>query len=272
MDDGKLIEYQNILNSILVKFKDYAEKKDIKFFLIGGTLLGAIRHHGFIPWDDDIDIMIKREEYNKLLRCAAESPFIDEEHRYKILVPCSTQNYYYPFIKIVDTKTIIKEKNISNKFLIGAFVDVFCLDYWPEKTLDSKILLKKNRFYVNANKIIIGGSYQDVKFKMLEVVARPIRKIFNLLNKDSSYWCSKMISLAKYNRGNYAGNVMFPCGLKDRYPAEWFNEFIEGEFEKEQYMIPKEYDKILTYFYGDYMTLPSEENRVAHSPEIMYLD
>lgn len=101
-------EIQSLELNILKSFKTFAQKNNIIYYLCGGTLLGAIRHKGFIPWDDDIDICIPRNSYNKLIKLVKENRYI-ENTAYKFYLPLD-DNYIYPYIKIVDTNTIVSVK------------------------------------------------------------------------------------------------------------------------------------------------------------------
>ena len=123
------------------------------------------------------------------------------------------------------------------------------------------------------NQLMIGGNYRVFKYKCMEILAAPVRAIFNLLGMNSEYWCKKILSLDKYQSGTHMGNICWPNTLeKEYYKAEWFNESIKVAFEDAICDIPKDYDAILTHFYGDYMTVPPEEKRIRHDPEAYYRD
>ena len=113
---------------ILIAFHEYCIRHSLKYFLSDGTLLGAVRHKGFIPWDDDIDISMIDNQYDRLLEFAKKEPFLDEEKRYRFLLPAELPNFY-PFIKVVDTSTIAYEKDIDRQYAIGLWVDVFRLSH-----------------------------------------------------------------------------------------------------------------------------------------------
>lgn len=265
-------EYQGVLLNSLKTFQKYCAENNIQVFLGGGSALGAVRHKGFIPWDDDIDLYIYKKDFNKLKALVEQNPYIDAEKRYKLLLPAVKPNYY-PFFKVVDTKTICYERNISRKYAIGVWIDVFCLSYWAETTEKAEKQFKKQQFYKAMNKLVIGGNYSQGKYKRMEFVAAPARVILLLLGMNSEYWCRKIVALDKYTSGKFVGDVCWPLAFeKERYKSEWFDELIDMPFEDTVCKIAKNYDEILTNFYGDYMTMPPMEKRVRHDPEAYYID
>ncbi|MBP5237016.1 MAG: LicD family protein [Clostridia bacterium] len=265
-------EYQHILLGILKAFSGYCAENGVKLLLCGGTALGAVRHGGFIPWDDDIDLYIDREGFEKLTGLAGEDPYIDGEKRYKIMLPAVFPSVN-PFFNVVDCSTVAYQKNISKKYAAGVWIDVFCLSFWADNEKEARRQYRLNRFYRNMNKIIIGGNYRDRKYRILEAFAFPVRGLLLLLGMNSEYWCRKMMALDRYRSGEYVGNICWPDGFeKERYRAEWFAEDEDILFEDLHCRIAKGYDSILKNFYGDYMTPPPEDKRVRHDPEAFYLD
>ncbi|MCR4682632.1 MAG: LicD family protein [Clostridiales bacterium] len=265
-------EYQHILLGILKAFSGYCAENGVKLLLCGGTALGAVRHGGFIPWDDDIDLYIDREGFEKLTGLAGEDPYIDGEKRYKIMLPAVFPSVN-PFFNVVDCSTVAYQKNVSKKYAAGIWIDVFCLSFWADNEKEARRQYRLNRFYRNMNKIIIGGNYRDRKYRILEAFAFPVRGLLLLLGMNSEYWCRKMMALDRYRSGEYVGNICWPDGFeKERYRAEWFAEDEDILFEDLHCRIAKGYDSILKNFYGDYMTPPPEDKRVRHDPEAFYLD
>ena len=141
--ENKLVfeEIREIQNQILKKFDQYCTIKGYQYCLWAGTLLGAIRHKGHIPWDDDVDIAMPRSDYERLLSDFKNNP-IDGV---RLVSFKSCKNYYYPFAKLSDNCSQMKEKNIKQQDY-GVFVDVFPLDTIQQTTSAGKIAIKKCRF------------------------------------------------------------------------------------------------------------------------------
>lgn len=238
---------------ILKYINDFCKKNNIEYFLAYGTLIGAIRHRGFIPWDDDIDIVIKRKDYERFRKL-----FTDTEN-YKILDIENNEDYYYPFVKIVDTRTKVIEKDFKDIDDLGVWVDVFPLDNYSSRYTN------KNKIEILKKKLLVSRSKTFLKSK------NKIKNVF----KFGAYCLMKNKNPRKYgieinNEGkkvSVSGShlcVMFTPNIsKNIFETEWYKKSIEWEFEGNKFSIPKEYDKILSSYYGDYMKLPAEENRVS---------
>ena len=254
--------------NILKAFKKYCEEHNLKFFLVGGTLLGAIRHKGFIPWDDDIDIGMLRDDYNKLSRLVKTDPYIDDKKRYKVLIPLE-KDYIYPQIKIIDDYTIAYEKNIKREYATGLWVDVFPYDYGADTREEAKKLSKKNHFYKKFFQVGIAGEL-SLKKKILRAIAYPFYKL--VTKGDYTYWVKKILNVPTSYPTKLVGDVIWIYDDRDMYPREWFDDenLILMDFEGDKFYVTKYYDEYLTQFYGDYMKLPKEEDRVFHGFECYY--
>ena len=241
---------------MLITFADICDKLGLKYYLIGGTLIGAIRHKGFIPWDDDIDVGMFREDYEKFLETAPsllpENLFL--QHIY------SEPEYLMPFAKIRNSNTTFIESSV-NKYNInhGIYIDIFPIDYYPE---DLKL-----RNYINSKKanydrrIICQFNHQrkqsykyKIKSLMYMLKYPSIRTVVK--KRDNLYK-----SVPKSNKvANFGG----AWGEKEIVPVDWYGDGVFVEFEGHKFNAPSEYHKFLTQVYGDYMTLPPVEQRVTH--------
>lgn len=245
---------------ILSKCIDVCSKLEIPFFLMGGTLLGAVRHGGFIPWDDDIDIGMYRSDYERFLR---EAPAMLPEGLF-LQTYTSDPGYLLNFAKLRDSCTTFIQwvyKDIPMNH--GVYIDIFPLDYYPDDTLKGRILLLKKKCL---DQRIMTGMYlpELQQESMLKRLARkllrfPYRK---LSLHDAMEAREKLYTSVKESGwlANYGG----AWGRREVVPAKWFAGGHKISFEGMEVLAPQEYDKWLTQVYGDYMTLPPEEKRVSH--------
>lgn len=251
---------------ILIEVDRICRKHNIRYYLVGGTLLGAIRHKGFIPWDDDIDIAMVRKDYERFKEIALQE--MNKKYFYQDL---DTDPYYgntYAKIRINNTK-YIEKVNSNNKAHCGIFIDIFPIDYYNEKykftfkriLFYRMMLLLKTKTKIDANTLVKKIELLILKIaKTFYTKEKLIKKINQLINKCSQ-GTSNMISYST----NYFN--------KTHYLEKWYDEVIDLEFENHKFMGTKYYDEYLTYVYGDYMELPPIEKRVTHSVvEIEYDD
>ena len=115
---------------LLKEIDRICRKYRIQYMLDSGTLLGAVRHKGFIPWDDDIDICMLRDDYEKLIKLVKDSRTLEGRPDLQFCLPLD-DNYVYPFMKIVNRNTIVYEKDLQHRFLLGVWLDIFPMDVWP---------------------------------------------------------------------------------------------------------------------------------------------
>ncbi len=249
---GKLENIQRILLGYLLDVDRICKKHKIKYFLGGGTLLGAIRHNGFIPWDDDADIMMLREDYDKFLKVAqAELPptlFLQTSY--------TDKHCHYPFakIRINDTMYATYYSKAHTGMNNGLAFDIFSHDQTANSKLGKKLhlqftLLVRSMIFNkwNKRKTDNGHKVQSFFANILKAITPiPVSewmqyKLFNIFNKRSD---------AKYLYDGMGRNI-----YKGDFPKYYLDEAIEWEFEGYKFPIPKEYDKYLRYLYGDYTQL-----------------
>lgn len=256
MHEVDMAELKKIQLEILDNVKKFCDEKGISYWLDCGTLLGAVRHKGYIPWDDDIDIGMLRNDYERFIK-----EYNDEKHRYKCCTINNTKGFYYSFAKIVDTKTELYEPSKKKGRKIGIYIDIFAYDNAPtEKEELEKMYDRVDRMATWYRRRVTPNHTTGTLAK--RIVGWIVRHILCIL-PISFYRDRWMDSIKKYINveTGYVGN--FTSDSRILCDKSIFDEFVDLEFEGKQYKAPKRYDEWLKAFYGDYMQLPPEEKRVS---------
>lgn len=237
---------------VLQKFHDFCELHSLTYYLVYGTLLGAIRHNGFIPWDDDVDVGMPREDYEKFIKL-----FLAESNKhlpFKLAIPSNTPNYYLPFAKLFDSRFPISESKTRKPCLLGPWIDIFPLDNMPEDYTKATKLFRHVKKINKLNSIRnVKSSSNGIKRILRESMAAILRLLpreylLNELNYISSRYHSDTFS--KY----VCVVVLGVYGTKEIMPSVWFQNRELHHFENRKFYIPTRYHDILTNLYGDYMT------------------
>ena len=246
------------VKSVEIAILDYIDMtckaNGLQYYLSYGTLLGAVRHKGFIPWDDDIDIYMRRPDYDKFIELSRNT----EQTQYKVLERNSAPDYYYEFAKVVDIRTgIISKNNLREIQDEGVWVDIFPLDRLPKA---HKLVKRIINAFVAMRILSVYQSFPKGKFSKalfpFWCVARLIGPRFFLAITDR---------MAKAGRGEKYVGYMCSMGVsKYFFPLKWCDDIVEVDFEGKKYPAFREYDGYLRFQYGDYMQLPPEEKRVSH--------
>ena len=249
------IEEAKKLELDILDFIDsFCKEHGINYCINYGTLIGAIRHKGFIPWDDDIDLSMTRENYEKFIQL-----FSEKQSRYKLLSLETDDQYFNNFIKIVDPTTKIIDTRNTKTYDSGVFIDIFPMDTFNDsKVVD--ICYKLESFKLlsfSKHKNIV---YGDSKLKDL------IRSFFWFIFRPISprYFASqieKQIQKYRVKDGKYIAFIPSKFKEKEVFAKEVFEDLIEVPFENLMLSAPKQYDAILKQYYGDYMTFPPKEKQ-----------
>ena len=253
MKEIEIEEMKALQLEMLQKIDHFCKEKGIKYYLTAGTLIGAVRHKGYIPWDDDIDIMMLRKDYDKFLRSFNGSV------KYLVVgAPELDWNYYAPYANVYDERTLLIEKEISHRGQeIGVKIDVFPFDDLPQ----SEIVYTLTRRFSNALNIIrhFGSPSQmdrSVKIKKIVNSFFPYRIVQRLIH---------IIATSKI--GGESNDVFlrtFDITKPMRADKNWFGQGKYVPFEQYYFPIPDNADEYLKIRYGNYMKLPTEEERVPH--------
>ena len=257
-------EYKHRVLNVLIKIDQICRANDIHYMICYGTLLGAVRHKGFIPWDDDIDIVMFREDYYKLADFILAHP----EYNLNYIDIYNRKDTIYYCAKVCDAQTVVKESRFKPVDGYGAFVDIFPLDYLPDNEMKRRRYKRQalhwERIVQHSSKISTSKGrniYHSFLIKCSYVYAH----CFNtgkMIQKMHSVFMSKDDIPTEY--------IGVPYGT--HFCASDFCETTELEFEGHLFYAPYEYDRILKTSYGDYMKLPPENQRVSHYVECYLLE
>lgn len=267
---GKLDKVQQILLGYLLEIDRICKKHNIKYFLAGGTLLGAIRHHGFIPWDDDADVMMLREDYDKFQSVVQE----ELPDNIFLQLPHTEKGNYNPFTKLRINNTMFATE-FTGHFLNmhnGIFFDVLSHDKtgqhkWSQKLhLMATMLTRSIVFNKWGDTDIKGGGAHPIICKIVDHAKYLIPMRFALWAQN---FC---LTFFKNKKSDYLYDGMGRNLKRGAFPAKWLEEAVYVDFEGYKFPVPKEYDKYLTYLYGDYMQMiPVSQRRTSHSIVLMDL-
>lgn len=243
---------------LLQNFIQICKDNDLRYFLLGGSCLGAVRHKGYIPWDDDIDVGMPRSDYEKFLMIAQQ-----KLPDYVFVQTHDTDiNYPHGFAKLRNSNTTFIESSVKNLNVNhGIYIDIFPLD----GTYANKFRYKMQLLKIQLLSKSISRVFSLHKGRSLrESVLRTISFIYA---PSVNYAINKREKLMKKVNFDDATIVANWCGAwaeKEIMPKSYFADGTTASFDGIEVVIPKEYDQYLTRMYGDYMELPPEEKRVSH--------
>ena len=262
-------EMQAVELEILKVLSNICEEQGLDYFIMYGTLLGAVRHKGFIPWDDDLDIMMKRADYDKLVQYLIEHE--EELMPYKLFSPYNNPEYPFMIGRFCDTRYKYEGNNEIDCGM-GIFVDIYPLDGCGKSMKEVNLkgnyfrylssmcfLASRKHFFVDHE---LYSSKKDIKMTIIKVPLFVIAKTLGI--KHYLKKLEKLISKYRYEDNEYVGPTTWMSNYKkDIMKKEWVDETVFIDFEGEKFRAPKEYEKILKHKYGDYMKMPPKEKQVA---------
>lgn len=262
-------EMQAVELEILKVLSGICEEQGLDYFLMYGTLLGAVRHKGFIPWDDDLDIMMKRADYDKLIAYLMEHE--EELMPYKLFSPYNNPEYPFMLARFCDTRYKYVANNEKDCGM-GLFVDIYPLDgagkNWKEVKLKGNyyrylssmcFLASRERFFVDHEEY---SSKKSIKQTLIKAPLFVIAKTLGY--KHYFKKLEKLVGRHPYDKCDFVGPTTWQSDYKrDVMKKEWVDETVFIDFEDGRFRVPKEYGKVLKHKYGDYMKLPPKEKQVA---------
>lgn len=259
-------ELKSLQLEILKEVSNFCDKQGYKYFLAYGTLLGAIRHKGYIPWDDDIDIMMPRDDYNAFLKS-----FNGYSGNLVVYAPEIDANYYAPYANVCDIRTILVEPHLNYRNIeVGVKIDIFPLDYVPSnKDNYARICKESTRLnQIRSVKVSKLSYYHGItRLKLLVKKILFLRYCFPKVQKDIIDLCNRSNSMSDRKIIDVISFITIP---NRRFPGEILCESENVPFEQFSFKVPKDYDTCLKCLFGDYMRLPPENKRIAHHGFLAY--
>lgn len=239
---------------ILKSIDLFCVKNNIKYFLCGGSCIGAIRHNGFIPWDDDIDVAMPREDFDFFVH-----HFFGEHYR---VFTSKDKKYFFPFCKVSDIRTTIQEKNSDSIPGMGVFVDVFPIDGLGNdfnKAVNTVLKNQKSFFKIykgtwKIQSILKPKNFFRLLCKIRSTVFR--KRMLNNLEKTC-----KGIS---FDKSEYCGVAFGFYGKKEVMKKDYYIDYKLVQFENYMFRVPIGYDCYLKTMYGNYLELPPKEKQKTH--------
>ncbi len=249
----KLLEHKEIqlaLLEILKEIDAFCQEKGLRYSLAYGTLLGAVRHKGFIPWDDDIDLLMPRSDFDR---------FVAEFNHPRYICHKSSPKFTHYFAKVEDPSTICEEKKLNRKFRMGLNIDIFPVDGKPVTTQEQlahekavsrpvrRIFIRRRGFF----------TMRDLNFAKIQAHLH-----------STEYWVEKAESMMRrydFSTSKFCGSICTTySALVEIFPRSMFENYIYIEFEGLQFPAFRDWKAFLMQQYGDYTKLPPEDKRKIH--------
>ena len=257
----EISQVKSIQLEIMDYFHSWCMENNIKYFISAGTLIGALRHKGFIPWDDDIDVVMLRKDYDHLIATFPNT----ETGKYRLYSIEVDNNCTKPYAKIYDSQTVMIEGNERIETTLGVNIDIFPLENATDDIQDAIRMKKQIKIYDN----ILGvklldhsdrGKTKNFLVGLLRMLSIPFTcgwLIHNIIRRATKY---------KDNEDSrfIVNAVIYAKGEKEILEREWFKETVELDFEGRKYLAPVGADQYMHRLFGDYMQLPPEDKRVSH--------
>ena len=262
MNELTLDELKEIELAILKHFDAFCKEHNIRYYLAYGTLLGAIRYKKFIPWDDDVDVLVPRDDYERLLK------IYEDNTQYKLFAFEKDGKFHYPFAKICDmsTRKVLPEFRSSDA-IPGVEIDIFPLDCWHsnyEKAQKEARSIYRDMAFLQASQYKKSPAKKGMKSLLWQLIS------FYARIRTDKYFNKKIVKKSKANEQDDPALVGSKSwciyGERGIIPSEAFADVVYVEFEGGMFPAPKGYDTYLTCLYGDYLPEPpKEKQKTNHS-------
>lgn len=255
--DDKFTKVKSVELEILKEFMNVCDSLGLRWYAGYGTVLGAIRHGGFIPWDDDVDVVMPRKDYEVF--CKKAQALLPENYFVQTLE--TEEEYYQPFAKVRRSDTTFWEEGTAGDHINhGIYMDIFPLDGYPTNWLMEKVFMLKRIVYDNC--LYQAGDYNELHGcrKLIAFCYKVLKG--TLSRKEAAKKKNKMVSRIPYDEGELVSCMVEDAPKAEAVPVEIYGAGREVEFEGISIRVPEQYEIYLEKLYGDYMQFPSEEKRV----------
>lgn len=255
-------EIKEVELGVMDYIHNLCQKENINYSLAYGTLLGAVRHKGYIPWDDDVDISLKRDEYDKLYQAVLR----DNDPIYKVASWENDARYPYPFYRVYDARTVYENNYIENDIDLGICVDVFPFDYYADV---NKEMVKLDTYRRLSVYTLYGIHSKNAGLK--NIVRYLLVLVFRLTRVKT--WNKKMNLLSmQANDNDFIDYLMENKRTSTKFEKTLLDKVMDSPFEDRTYKIPEASHQILSAIYGDdFMEIPPVEKRVKHDDFVAYI-
>lgn len=267
---SEIKEIHSILYDTLCYLDDFCKKNKIKYFLSNGTLLGAAKYGDFVPWDDDVDVLMPRTDYDKLMNLSAIN-----NGKYRLLCREQVTEWRMPYAKLSCEETMIKEGEYDFGVQFGISVDIFPIDNWSSHLSVAKIQAIKSECLKRLLICSIGGEFSTQKTG----IKRLILKSIWITGKKAGHErirrsILKTVKKAGAKKSKYVGCRMWTSHLDGEVlPAEYFGETVFLDFRDRAFPVPKEYERYLSSLYGNWRAeLPPDKQCSNHEIKVWYKD
>jgi len=260
-------QWNAIILDVLEKFISICKEHNLTYFCCGGTAIGAIRHHGMIPWDDDVDVFMPRPEYDRFVQIATQIDL----GKYELVTPYTHDNYPLYFVKLCNRETTLQELE-DTPCVYGLYIDIFPIDGAPDdyeqaRAMERLFTKTKNKleaisahvtFFDYLHLLLIPKEWgrfvrKTIGFFFRNLYRQKLLQQMNNICYKYDYSTSKLVAV-------YCGSY----GPKEVFPKDWLQGTIPFQFEGLTVDLPAGYDQYLRQYYGDYMQLPPAEKRQSH--------